>query len=345
MLHSVVEQHSWSLQAGAVDQERSWVHIMRGSTQFYISVEHKDIQSSQFGSQYLALLETCTDQKTGSKHYQRPLDLICEYCRPLTERLAAETSWRGCTVENLVKAPTHNLYIVRANGHECSILGGDELSYSRALNLCPRKILDVPRKCQILPRLHARDVRADMEDVEILGSLHGRVRIPGGVERYIKPREDGREREVDRELDISTEIKRRQVSNDVIKIPDLDALVVTGDTPEEESIVGFLFHIVPSAKPLLDPWCWQQHAAHDRWKSQVTRTVKTLHEHGLVWGDVNPGNVLIDEASNAWVIDFGGMNNPEFVDNDKAETIGGDWQGIERLFGEWLRRRGEGVLL
>lgn len=35
-------------------------------------------------------------------------------------------------------------------------------------------------------------------------------------------------------------------------------------------------------------------------------------------------NVVIDEAMNAWVIDFGGMNNVEFVDEDKRETIEGD---------------------
>ena len=50
-------------------------------------------------------------------------------------------------------------------------------------------------------------------------------------------------------------------------------------------------------------------------------------------------NVVIDEAMNAWVIDFCGMNNVEFVDDEKRETVEGDKQGIIRLFQEWLPSR------
>ena len=47
-------------------------------------------------------------------------------------------------------------------------------------------------------------------------------------------------------------------------------------------------------------------------------------------------NILIDEATDAWAIDFGGMNNAEFVDDENRETIAGDWQGLTKLFQEWL---------
>lgn len=50
-------------------------------------------------------------------------------------------------------------------------------------------------------------------------------------------------------------------------------------------------------------------------------------------------NVAVDEAMDAWIIDFGGMNNVEFVDEEKRETFEGDWQGIRRLFQEWLPSR------
>jgi hypothetical protein len=59
------------------------------------------------------------------------------------------------------------------------------------------------------------------------------------------------------------------------------------------------------------------------------------HSHDLIWGDVNPCNVAVD----AWVIDFGGINNAEFVDDNNTETKYGDWQGVERLFGTWLLNR------
>ncbi|KAK2924448.1 hypothetical protein FoTM2_014725 [Fusarium oxysporum f. sp. vasinfectum] len=52
-----------------------------------------------------------------------------------------------------------------------------------------------------------------------------------------------------------------------------------------------------------------------------------LHEEGIVWGDAKPDNVLIDKDENAWIIDFGGSYTPGWVDEDKAETFEGDYQG------------------
>jgi RIO-like serine/threonine protein kinase len=83
---------------------------------------------------------------------------------------------------------------------------------------------------------------------------------------------------------------------------------------------------------------------HKQWEEQLTVIVQELHAHDIVWGDVHPMNVVIDEEMNAWAIDFGGVNNAEFVDDEKRETIEGDWQGITRLFQEWLpdaKRRGQ----
>ncbi|KAK2668010.1 hypothetical protein RAB80_017201 [Fusarium oxysporum f. sp. vasinfectum] len=55
--------------------------------------------------------------------------------------------------------------------------------------------------------------------------------------------------------------------------------------------------------------------------------VHWLHEEGIVWGDAKPDNVLIDKDENAWIIDFGGSYTPGWVDEDKAETFEGDYQG------------------
>ena len=49
--------------------------------------------------------------------------------------------------------------------------------------------------------------------------------------------------------------------------------------------------------------------------------MQVLHDNDIVWGDVNPMNVVIDEAMDAWVIDFGGNNNVAFVDDEKRETF------------------------
>lgn len=107
----------------------------------------------------------------------------------------------------------------------------------------------------------------------------------------------------------------------------------------EDLVVGMLMHLIVSPQLGSHPQSpGLRHLTHlnKKWEQQVINTVTLLHTHGIVWGDVNPYNVAIDEDMNAWVIDFGGRNTPEFVDGDKAETKEGDWQGVQRFFGEWL---------
>lgn len=58
-------------------------------------------------------------------------------------------------------------------------------------------------------------------------------------------------------------------------------------------------------------------------------TLQILHENDIVCGDVNPCNVAIDEEYSTWIVDFGGLNNAEFVDEDKAETREDYWQGVD----------------
>lgn len=73
-----------------------------------------------------------------------------------------------------------------------------------------------------------------------------------------------------------------------------------------------------------------------RWMRQIEETVGKLHQHGLVWGDVKPDNVMIGPAGDAIPIDFGGGYIPRYVDRELRETVEGDWQGIKRMRAELL---------
>jgi tRNA A-37 threonylcarbamoyl transferase component Bud32 len=55
-----------------------------------------------------------------------------------------------------------------------------------------------------------------------------------------------------------------------------------------------------------------------------------LHEAGIVWGDAKPDNALIDKNDDAWIIDFGGGYTQGFVEREKARTIEGGLQGLEK---------------
>lgn len=58
--------------------------------------------------------------------------------------------------------------------------------------------------------------------------------------------------------------------------------------------------------------------------SQVTRV-------GYHLGDVKADNVLIDKEDNAIIIDLEGGTTQGWVDQDKANTLEGDSQGMERM--------------
>jgi hypothetical protein len=74
-----------------------------------------------------------------------------------------------------------------------------------------------------------------------------------------------------------------------------------------------------------------------RWMDQIDETVKKLHEHGLVWGDVKPDNVMISPSGDAILIDFGGGSTPAYIDMEHQETMDGDAQGIKKMRTDVLR--------
>ncbi|RJE21907.1 Protein kinase domain protein [Aspergillus sclerotialis] len=76
---------------------------------------------------------------------------------------------------------------------------------------------------------------------------------------------------------------------------------------------------------------------HPRWEAQVREIVKQLHAVGIVWGDVNPGNIVVDSELNIWVVDFGGGFIDGFVDSSLAGKEEGDLEGIRGIFHLWIR--------
>jgi tRNA A-37 threonylcarbamoyl transferase component Bud32 len=63
----------------------------------------------------------------------------------------------------------------------------------------------------------------------------------------------------------------------------------------------------------------------------VQEAVAYLHAKGLVWGDAKAANVLIDDAGNAILIDFGGGFTKGWVDEVNHDTPRGDIQGLGNI--------------
>jgi serine/threonine-protein kinase RIO1 len=179
--------------------------------------------------------------------------------------------------------------------------------------------MPLPAAWQTIPKFRAREVELAPLDVgRSVDAVQGRVRCAAG-EMYFKPRVEMREEEFARELDVLLRIEAAGLAGR-IRVPKLHGLVVS----DEEMVIGMLKTMIGAGTTLRDPEMQARTDMYAKWETQVTEIVEGLHEYGIVWGDVHPMNVVMDDQIDAWAIDFGGMNNIHFVDDVNRETEIGD---------------------
>lgn len=130
--------------------------------------------------------------------------------------------------------------------------------------------------------------------------------------------------------------KLRQANLPHLRVSRLYGLVFS----ESDSLLGLLLEYIDCG------WCTLHCAAkvetldsrRHRWAAQITECVTQRHAAGVVWGDVKPANVLIDNNDDAWIVDFGGGYTKGWVDRDLAGTVQGDEQGLRKTIGFIFRR-------
>jgi serine/threonine protein kinase len=139
-----------------------------------------------------------------------------------------------------------------------------------------------------------------------------------------------------REFGILLRLKEARL-NEKYRLPTIHSLVHYSNDPN--CILGILLDHIDNERTLAD-WIETRkpsRALKEKWNRQVRDTVRALHRHGIIWGDVKPDNVLIDREHNTWLIDFGGGFNSGYVDEDVMETVEGDLQGVSRMAEALLR--------
>ncbi|KAM3073979.1 hypothetical protein ACMFMG_008595 [Clarireedia jacksonii] len=141
--------------------------------------------------------------------------------------------------------------------------------------------------------------------------------MPEGTSIYFKPRLEGREREFEGELQVMARIEEIGLKAQ-IRFPELYGIVVLG---QDGGTVSRLLE--PTGVP------------QEMGRESLCHGMRAVCPRPCM-GDVNPTNIMIDEGMDAWIIDFGGMNNVKFVDEENRETMKGDWQGVRTLFQKWL---------
>lgn len=321
---------------GYVHEKGCNVSVLRGQTQIAVTVTYALIDGTKFGEELSQQVKEW--KETGGKFLeQKPvIDLVYQHSLPMLEQLAPHTSLSNLSIESFLRQPTFNIEIVKGEHDDTRFEGVTNCTYKPAFFTTPIRTAKLPEAFGAVPHISASDiyVAPSLRNDKGLDAIQGRVVNADGSAFYFKPRMDMREPDFERELQILLQL--RNLRNDNINItarlraPILEGLVVSGD-----ETVGLLMTLI-NGSHLRNPGHIVRHDLHQRWETQLRDTVQELHDHDIVWGDVHPMNVIIDEESNAWAIDFGGMNNVEFIDDDKSETIEGDWQGLQSIFEKWL---------
>lgn len=313
------------------------VKVLRGHTQFHIEVTIEEVKSTNFGDALLQQIELLRELPWGKARDKPLIELIYQHCLPLIERLAPHTSLRDLSLETFLHSPTYNLELVNGGiDKNVRIEGEDKCTYTPAFFTAPIRTSDLPGLCKAVPHFQARElcVAPATEEGKSLDAIQGRVVTKEGGVLYFKPRVEMREPEFERELRVLSCIDGAGLATQ-LKVPKLQGIVVS----EGGMAIGLLMTLITPSKmgtQLRSSGLRGRIELHSKWERQIAGIVAELHRHGIVWGDVHPVNIFIDEAMDAWAIDFGGMNNIEFVDDEKRETVEGDWQGVTRLFRDWL---------
>jgi serine/threonine protein kinase len=166
-----------------------------------------------------------------------------------------------------------------------------------------------------------------------MSEIPRKASIGDGTIKFFKPALD--KSQIIREIDMHSRILNAGLKGK-IRVANFHSIVVSKDA---KMTIGLLFDLIPSiGESLQSRQCKMASEHHAKWKQQVTAIVKELHSHDIVWGDVHPGNIVIDKNFDAWIVDFGGGWIEDFVDRKKAGTKEGDWQGVQRIFEEWITR-------
>ncbi|GAM84978.1 hypothetical protein ANO11243_029810 [Dothideomycetidae sp. 11243] len=332
----------------------TWQRIMRGNTQFIITVNHEGVRGTRVGDDFLRQFKASAEENQrniqaifdsweahgryirlpGGPPVPNAFDIIMDFCLPVLQRLAPSTSVQGLTLQDFVAAPTYLLNVVRANtGDDLTVKGVDQCSFAPTHSISPITL-------DSLPVLHTTQhvkassvVIAPVDDEKKFRGPHGRVLLADGVHKRFKARLDARELEASflRELRILDRIKQDGLDKR-FRLCRLNSIVTTDDG---SCIVGMLLDLMPGGTDLMDKQNWRPDM-FAKWEEQVRTIVRELHANDIIWGSVNAGNVIIDAEQDAWVIGFGGITHAEFVDEDIMGTVDGDMQGLDRLFGRYL---------
>ena len=149
-----------------------------------------------------------------------------------------------------------------------------------------------------------------------------------GEKCWFKPARNDMENTIyEREVDTLRRIERAGLCGK-IRFPRLKGLVIS---QVKRSIHGMLLDLVSETSSLWERRDDASVGLRKRWYDEVAEMLRLLHAANIVWGDVKPENMLLDEQDDIWLTDFGGGFTHGWIDGKKMETKEGDLQGLAKF--------------
>jgi hypothetical protein len=117
-----------------------------------------------------------------------------------------------------------------------------------------------------------------------------------------------------------------------ISVPTIEGLAMTS----EGKVFGMLAQWIEGcAISAISQECRRRQS--QQWRNELFCTMNLLHQAGILWGDINQGNIIIEEATNkAWIVDIGGGDNRVMLGEERSGGSAGDLEALTRFCESWL---------
>ncbi|KAF5704135.1 hypothetical protein FMUND_12677 [Fusarium mundagurra] len=298
--------------------------VMCNYRQFIISVSAGSFaQSPALKNKYLVLLEVADNYELDGYTVEDLYDWIVAPLLPKFREVPEITS--TLTLQHFLFPETYR-YDIQGDGEQLVAVASTDSSEVNPMF----GIQLLEESCAPWPHFGPKDIQLPEKKNEHgpPSYLPSRVLLKDGNAAFFKPMRWGDKKTFMNELEKYKNIHDAHL-DESLRISRLIGLVRDGTGP----IFGLLLTYIDCGRKTL--LCAARpdtsRELREKWAQQVNDTVRQLHAAGIVWGDAQPDNVLVDRENDAWLIDFGGGYTNGWVPKELSGTVEGDLQGLKKI--------------
>ena len=309
----------------------SLVTVMCHGVRFQISASLHDFEHTSFAQEYLAFIEEVDDDDDPPDE-ENFLDWLLKPCYAQFRRLIPEKP-TSITLQAFYYPTTYFLKLVAQDDSIIAKVVHEADVDTHDIMMLPSEDFETYPE---IPRTMASDIiilPSENPNADHTCEFPDKVQMADGVVGFFKPAfDDG---QIRREIEMHVRIQQAKFEKPP-RTPTLRAIAVSDD---RKMVIGLIFDLIPSfASNLESEECRKMTQCHEKWELQIVESLSELHGHEIVWGDVHPGNIVIDRKLDAWIVDFGGGWVERFLSREESGTKEGDWKAVRKIFCEWLKK-------